>query len=122
VWAPPADNPWATIPTETLVALGHADLPDRSAPGMFALAPDGRLTEMLDEAGFIEVVVEPVDVARQYPGVREYVAETLDLTLSFAEVYERLDETEQAEVEREIAARAEPYTEPGVSLVAVAGG
>jgi SAM-dependent methyltransferase len=128
VWAPPAHNPWATIPTETLVALGHAEPPDRSAPGMFALAGEGRLAEMLEEAGFVEAVVEPVDLARLYPGVREYVAETRDLTLSFAEVYERLDSKEQAAVEREIATRVEPYAAPdgslrlpGVSLVALAG-
>jgi SAM-dependent methyltransferase len=128
VWAPPADNPWATIPTETLVALGHAKLPDRSAPGMFALAAEGRLSDMLEEAGFVDVAIERVEVVREYPGVREYVAETLDLTLSFAEAYERLDETEKAEVERRIAARVEPYAAPdgslrlpGVSLVAMAG-
>jgi SAM-dependent methyltransferase len=127
VWAPPADNPWATIPTETLVALGHADVPDRNAPGMFALAPEGRLGEALEEAGFVEVAVEPVKLARQYAGVADYVAETLDLTLSFAEVYERLDNTERAEVEREIAVLAQPYTTedgslrlPGISLVATA--
>jgi ubiquinone/menaquinone biosynthesis C-methylase UbiE len=127
VWAPPADNPWATIPTEALVVFGHAELPDRSAPGMFALAPEGRLSEVLEEAGFVDVMVEPVDLVRQYPSALEYVAETLDLTLSFAEVYERLDETEQAEVEWEIARRSEPYTAPdgslrlpGVSLVALA--
>jgi hypothetical protein len=83
---------------------------------------------MLEEAGFVEAVVEPVDLARLYPGVREYVAETRDLTLSFAEVYERLDSKEQAAVEREIATRVEPYAAPdgslrlpGVSLVALAG-
>jgi SAM-dependent methyltransferase len=128
VWAAPRENPWATIPTETLVSLGHAEPPDRSAPGMFALAHEGRLSEMLEDAGFVDVAVEPVELVRLYPGVREYVAETLDLTLSFAEVYERLDSEEQAEVDRGIATRVEPYAAPdgslrlpGVSLVALAG-
>jgi SAM-dependent methyltransferase len=127
VWGPPEDNPWATIPTAALVALGHAEPPDRSAPGMFALAAEGRLREKLEEAGFVDVMVEPVELARRYPGVREYVAETLDLTLSFAEGYGRLAQKQQAEVEREIAALAQPYAAadgslrlPGRSLAALA--
>jgi ubiquinone/menaquinone biosynthesis C-methylase UbiE len=128
VWAPPEDNPWATIPTRVLVDLGHAEAPDRDAPGMFALAPDGRLLELLEEAGFIEVLVETVALARTSPGVREYLDQMLDMSVPFAQVYERLDESEQAEVDREIATRLEPYTAadgslrlPGLSLVALAG-
>jgi hypothetical protein len=95
---------------------------------MFALAPDGRLLELLEEAGFIEVLVETVALARTSPGVREYLDQMLDMSVPFAQVYERLDESEQAEVDREIATRLEPYTAadgslrlPGLSLVALAG-
>jgi SAM-dependent methyltransferase len=128
VWAPPEDNPWGTIPTRAVVGLGHASAPDRNAPGMFALAAEGRLSEILAEAGFVEVAVDAVALARAYPGVREFVAETLDLSVAFAEVYERLDPSAQAEVDREIATLAQPYTAPdgslrlpGRSLVALAG-
>jgi hypothetical protein len=127
VWDRPEENPWARIPTRALVDLGHTEAPDPTAPGMFALAEEGRLVALLEEAGFVDVVVDTVELARTYPGVREYLTETLDLSVPVAEVYERLDEAEQAKVDREIAAQAEPYTAPdgslrlpGRSLVAVA--
>jgi ubiquinone/menaquinone biosynthesis C-methylase UbiE len=127
VWAPPEANPWATIPTRVLVELGHAEAPDPDAPGMFALAADGQLADMLEEAGFVEPVVESVDLVRVCPGVREYVAETRDLSVPFAEVYDRLEPPAQAEVERRIAALVQPHSAadgslrlPGRSLVALA--
>src|SRR6202035_3028763 len=33
VWGAPEDNPWATTPTRALIELGHAQPPDRDAPG-----------------------------------------------------------------------------------------
>ena len=63
VWDEPPANPWATITTRALVELGHATEPDPDAPGMFALAPPGRLQEVLEAAGFLEVVVESVEPA-----------------------------------------------------------
>jgi ubiquinone/menaquinone biosynthesis C-methylase UbiE len=128
VWAPPEENPWATIPTRVLVELGHTEAPDPNAPGMFALAGDGRLLELLEDAGFVEVLVESVALSRVIPGVREYVDQTLDVSVPFAEVYERLGPAGQDEVMREISSRAQPYTAgdgslhlPGRSLVAAAG-
>jgi SAM-dependent methyltransferase len=116
VWGSPEDNPWATIPTRVLVELGHAEAPDPNAPGMFALAAEGKLLELLEQAGFIDVLVDSVALARSAPGVREYVDLTLDMSVPFAQVYERLSEPEQAEVEREIAARLQPYAAPDGSL------
>jgi ubiquinone/menaquinone biosynthesis C-methylase UbiE len=128
VWAPREDNPWATIPTRVLVELGHTDAPDPNAPGMFALAGEGRLAELLEHAGFVEVLVESVALSRTAPSVREYVDQMLDVSVPFAQVYERLDPLDQDKVVREIARYAEPYTGddgslriPGRSLVAAAG-
>ncbi len=128
VWSPADENPWATIPTRVLVELGHAEQPDPDAPGMFALAAEGQLAELLEDAGFVEVLVESVALERRAPGVRDYVEEMLDVSVPFAEAYERLDEAGQAEVGRRIAELTEPYAEPdgslrlpGRSLVALAG-
>ncbi len=60
VWDGAERNPWATIPGQALIVLGHAQPPDPDAPGMFALAAPGRLQELLETAGFVEVSVEPV--------------------------------------------------------------
>lgn len=127
VWDRPEENPWATIPTRALVELGHAQPPDPSEPGMFALADRKRLSELLESAGFTEVSVEAVDVPRVSPGVEDFLAVTCDLSVPFAEACEPLSEGEREEVEALIARLLDPYAAedgslqlPGRSLVAAA--
>ena len=55
VWDEAAKNPWATIPGRSMIKLGHTQPPDPNAPGMFALAAPGRLAELLESAGFVDV-------------------------------------------------------------------
>ena len=84
VWAEPERNPWATIPTRALVELGHAEPPDPNAPGMFALADGERLRGLLEEAGFLDVVVEPLALERLDASAEQFVRGTLDLSAPFA--------------------------------------
>ena len=127
VWDSPMHNPWATIPTLTLVELGHAEPPDPTAPGMFALADGDRLRGLLESAGFTDVVIDTVDVLRARGGVDQYFGETSDLNPLFVELRERLSEEQWAEVQALVAQRVEPFTAedgsltlPGRSLVAAA--
>jgi SAM-dependent methyltransferase len=128
VWDEPPVNPWATITTRALVELGHVEPTDPDAPGgMFALAAPGRLQELLEAAGFVNVMVESVETLRHFAGVGEYVGETREVSSSFGTVLDPLSESEQEEAGRKIAELAEPYTAadgslrlPGRSLVAAA--
>lgn len=127
VWDLAERNPWATIDDRALIELGHMAPPDPTSPGMFALAAPGQLEELLQDAGFDEIVVDGVDQTREYAGVDEFIAETRDLSVMFAEAYDGLDQGQRDEVARKIASLAEPYTRedgslllPGSSLVAVA--
>jgi SAM-dependent methyltransferase len=127
VWDAPGANPWATIPGRTMIDLGHSEPPEPDAPGMFALAEPGRLQELLESAGFTDVVVEPVEVDRDHDDVDAYMRETLDLSKLFADAFAALSEPEQVAVRNEIAARLEPYADaqgalhlPGRSLAAAA--
>ena len=126
-WDDPAANAWATIPNRTLVELGHAEPLDPDAPGMFILAAPGRLRELLDAAGFIDVVVETVETPRSFTGVAEYVAETAEISSVFGEAFDPLADEQRAAVVRKIAELAKPYTAAdgqvkflGRSLVAAA--
>jgi SAM-dependent methyltransferase len=126
-WDEPRVNPWATIPTRALVELGHATPPDPDAPGMFILSAPGRLQELLETAGFLDVVVDAVDTSRTFAGVEEYVAETNDVSSVFGEVYAQLTGAQRQAVTRMIAELSEPHTRPdgsitlpGRSLVAAA--
>jgi ubiquinone/menaquinone biosynthesis C-methylase UbiE len=126
-WADPERNPWATIPTRALVELGHAEPPDPQAPGMFSLAQPGQLRDLLQESGFTEVEVDAIELDSEQPGVEGYLDVTSDLSRPFAQVRDRLSETEWAGVLDRVRQLAEPFTTekgrlrmPAQSLVASA--
>jgi SAM-dependent methyltransferase len=125
VWDDPARNPWATVPSGVMVELGHAQPPDPAAPGMFALAGDGRLSDLLLDAGFTDVTVSPVALERHYLTVDQFVAETYELSPVFRSVRDQLSAEEQAEIAARVAIGVQPFTAadgsltlPGSSLVA----
>jgi SAM-dependent methyltransferase len=128
VWDARERNPWATIPTNALIELGHAEPPDPAAPGPFALGGEGALAELLEGAGFIDVDVSPVEVLRRYASVEEMVLESADVSPGFSAAYRTLTEAQRDELTARMASAAAPFTDddgsvilPGVSLVARAG-
>jgi len=125
VWDVPEANPWTTILSRTLVDLGLTEPPAAGGPGMFQLAAPGVLTEMLADAGFLEVTAEPVAVSRSYGTVLEWIGETRDCSLMFGQVWNGLGDEDRRRVREEAQARAAPFAEaggrltlPGSSLVA----
>ena len=117
VWDSPERNPWATIPNRVMIGLGHAEPPDPDAPGMFRLAAEGRLANLLGNAGFIEAAVEPVALERRYRRLADYIDETLDMSPTFGAVFNALDDGQRAAVLERIAADAKPFTAPDGSVV-----
>jgi SAM-dependent methyltransferase len=115
-WDQPPLNDWATIPTRALVELGHAEPPDPDAPGMFILSAPGRLQELLESAGFVDVVVDSVPTPRSFAGVEAYVAETREISSMFGEIFDPLSADQREEVVRKIAELAQPYTAADGSL------
>ena len=127
VWDVPEHNPWATVPGRALAELGHAPAPDPDAPGMFALGAPGRLEQLLASSGFLDVLVEQVDVGRTPPSVDAYLEETLDLSTPFRDTVAQLSKAQWREVVNRIVSLAEPFTDadgslrlPGAALVATA--
>jgi ubiquinone/menaquinone biosynthesis C-methylase UbiE len=128
VWDRDEENPWSTIPTEALVQGGYMEPLDRTvSPGIFSLADPERLQEMLEEAGFIDVLVEPVEVMREYGTFEEFWEESLDLSPSLGTALEQLADEQRDDATRRAQALAAPFTDsdgaihlPGVSLVASA--
>jgi len=128
VWDAPEHNPWATIKTRALEALGHAAPPDPSAPGMFALAPPGRLADLLEDAGFTEVTVDSIGLEESYESLDAYIEESRDLSRGFDDAVAGLTDAERDAVRTEIGRLVTPFTLseggrlriPGRSLVAAA--
>ncbi len=127
VWDVPAANPWAAIIQQALVELKHVEPPPADGPGMFALSTPGKLTELLQDAGFLEIEVEVVPIVRHYVDALDWLGETLDLSRQLASVWPNLSKDQRAQLRQTIADGAHEYTDhngaialPGSSLVAVA--
>ena len=63
-WRPPAENIWLSLPMRAVAHLLPPMPPaDPDAPGPFAFADPERVSTILDDAGFADVVIEKFDVA-----------------------------------------------------------
>ena len=72
VWGPPEENPWITVTGMTMMQLGHPMSMDPFGPGgMFSMASEDKIREMVTAAGFDEVTVEPVQVEWSFPSFEE---------------------------------------------------
>jgi SAM-dependent methyltransferase len=127
VWDRPDRNPWATIPSQAMIDLGLAERPDPDAPGMFRLAADGALVELLESSGFTDVKVAPVSLDRRYNTADEFVEETLELSPMMRRTLAEVSEPDRQRVSERILEATQAYTAddgsvllPGSSLVAVA--
>jgi len=116
VWDSVDHNPWARIPTEAAVLLGHEKPPDPAAPNMFSLGDRRILEDLLRGAGFLDLELEAVELRRSEAGIGAFLASTLDLSRPFAELRERLSEEGWQALQAKIAELAEPFTGPDGSL------
>jgi SAM-dependent methyltransferase len=117
VWDRPELNPWATLTDRAMIELGYATRHDPNGPGMFALAAPGRLQDLLEGAGFLEVVVESLELPRPPLTPADGIAEELDLSRAFADAYERLSDVERRGLQERVASLGETYAGPDGRLI-----
>jgi SAM-dependent methyltransferase len=119
VWAAIEHNPWAQLPGRELLERGIAPAPDPQAPpppGPFALGAPGLVSELLEQSGFTEIVVEELELERSHASYEELWESTLDLSRSFHDAVLSRAEPEIAEIRSSLAARFAPYTSPEGAL------
>jgi len=119
VWDGPEHNPWASLPVRELIERGIVPLPARDGtyrPGMFALASSERLGAMLEDAGFTEVRVEPLELVRTDASFDELWESTLDISPTFHETILNRPAAEIEEIRAAIAERFAPFAAPDGSL------
>ena len=127
VWGTLEQNPFFAIAGISLGKRGHIPPPEPPpAPGAFSMASPERTTELLHDAGFVEVRTERVPVRFRVPDVDGYVDLLADTAGPLGLVLRGLPAAERAEVIAEIEdslgrfAAADGYELPGVALCAVA--
>jgi SAM-dependent methyltransferase len=127
-WSIPRRNAFAAVPRRTLVDAGLVDgFEIATGPGMFDLADPDLLRELLEQAGFAEVVVEELPLTIPYDDVEDLVAATCDLSPAFADVVTPLDPRQRGDLIERLASATAPFATsegalrmPGVALVAAA--
>ena len=112
-WDGPMQNPWASLPTLTLIELGHVEPPDPSAPGMFALADRDRLRELLESAGFTEVVAEEVEVQNPAGDIEQFLTSQIDLNPMLGDLQARLSPEDFDAALAAISERLAPFVSDG---------
>jgi len=121
-WAVPDRNPWASVALRVLTKYVELPPPVPGQTGIFAFADPDHIRRTMAAAGFIDIVVEDLDVLWAGPeSGREYFNELIDMAGPLASVYEKLPEDKQRAYAEEVAVEAERLSvrKPGVALPGV---
>ena len=113
VWRGAEQNPWISIAGRILVERGLFPRPEPGAPGIFALANDERLRDLLEGAGFAVERMEDVPVRFTYRDVDDYVVRATDMGGGFATVWRQAPQQERAAIKAQLAEAFAPYDVDG---------
>ena len=108
-WTSGEDNPWMTSITKTLVELGHATPPPADEPGPMAFAEPGMIERLLDEAGFADVVVEPLDFTFRFDSTDAHYEHQREMSTRVREHVAHLSPAEHSQLRDAIDEKLAPY-------------
>jgi len=126
VWRGAEQNPWISITGRMLVERGYIERPEPGAPGIFALASDARLRELLEGAGFAVDRLEDVVVSFVYAGLDDYVGRARETGGVFGTAWRESSAEEREAMLEHLREAFAPYEVdgryelPGVALCALA--
>jgi SAM-dependent methyltransferase len=113
VWREAERNPWVAVPGEMFIRRGVVSPPEPGAPGMFTLASDEQIGELLAGAGFAAWKIEDVPVRFIAADLDEYIAGARETGGVFARVWEAAAEDEREQMASELAAAFAQYHAKG---------
>ena len=123
VWSAPERNPWISIGGRILGELGLAPPPQPGEPGMFVLADDERLRDLLGRAGFVVERLEDVPVLFTYATVDDYIAIAVDTGGMFARLWGAASDDEREAIRAGLVEGFVPFAvDGGYELPGVAVG
>jgi SAM-dependent methyltransferase len=126
VWGQAQRNPWISIAGRALAELGLAPPPEPGTPGMFVLADEERLRELLEGAGFGVERVGDVPVLFTYDDVDHYVAAARETGGMFARIWSDASDEDREAIKARLSeefvsfAVDGGYEMPGAAVVAAA--
>jgi SAM-dependent methyltransferase len=117
-WDGPEHNPWASEVRAELLDQGLAEPPAPDAPGPFRLSPPGRLRELLQDAGFVDVRVEPLELTvRHAGGFDDFWAVHSEQSSAVREALAITNERGAAALREGVRRRLERFAQPDGSLL-----
>jgi SAM-dependent methyltransferase len=108
-WTDPADNLWASVPQQELVAIGATQPPGPDEPNMFAFRDPQRIRTLLEEAGFGEIVVDQLDLVWRYDDLDAWWDVQLDISTGLATGVGALTPAQRDDLRDTIDARLAQY-------------
>jgi ubiquinone/menaquinone biosynthesis C-methylase UbiE len=109
VWGRPEQNPWASVPTQILMALANAPPPEPGAPGMFSLGDHRLLGGLLEEAGFEDLRVDSIQTQARYDSFEDWWEKLLELAQPLRAAATGMEEPLRSEFPAEMKRRSADY-------------
>jgi enediyne biosynthesis protein CalE5 len=112
VWGPPQKVPFARWPMEVAIRVLQVPAPPPQMPTPFSLADPQRLEQILTQAGFTAVHIEPMMLTLEWASVDDYIRFQQAILTQFNAMLAKYPAERQVEVWRAIAEAAGQSTTP----------
>jgi SAM-dependent methyltransferase len=109
-WTAGNENPWMTSITTTLVEQGHAEKPSPDEPGPMAFAEPGTIERLLEEAGFEDILVEPLEFTFRFPSTDAHFEHQREMSTRLSDQLAPLSPAEHSRLRDAIDEKLAPYT------------
>lgn len=114
VWDMPERSPAQTVVNDALGRLGKPQpAPDFDAPGIYQLAPPGKLLRLLEGAGFRDVRVESLPLTLEYESLEAFWERRLGAPGPMRRIVEQLTPEETARLKGLLSEVLRPYASAG---------
>jgi SAM-dependent methyltransferase len=126
VWSTADRNPWVAIAGRILTERGLVPRPQPDEPGMFVLADEERLRDLLESAGFNVERIEDVRVLFDFDDVDDYIASSRETGGMFSRTWRDASDDDREAIRAGLIEGFAPfaanggYELPGVAVVASA--
>ncbi len=110
-------NPWFSAIGAAMGDLGMADSRAPGGPGPFAFSEPGTIERLLDEAGFADPVVEPLDFAFTFASADEHFEQQHDLSANLRTQVDGLAPADRYRLRDALDARLAPHVQADGTLV-----
>ena len=116
-WGAPESNLWNAAVTDEMIARGLEPERNLDVPGMFHFAPEGRVEQLLADAGFTEIEIGTVELQQRYPDLDTWWEMLLTMARGLGAKVDSLPEEEREAVRSGAGARIEPFRTAGGEII-----